>query len=172
MAFTVIFAYFKPMKRANLGYSFTDLLDYGYLLEHNTILLKNGFLMKIYKLEPKCHRFLHDSDQSHQHDIIARAINDLDCQFMLNVDIIIKKAKPCDKETSYFGPKIFSLLFSKRNELHQGCFTNEYYLSITKIDERYSLVDKHHKYETVFSDFQKQTSNFVSKLSSVLNLQE
>lgn len=172
MAFTVIFAYFKPMKRANLGYSFTDLLDYGYLLEHNTILLKNGFLMKIYKLEPKCHRFLPDSDQSHQHDIIARAINDLDGQFMLNVDIIRKKAKPCDKETSYFGPKIFSLLFSKRNELHQGCFTNEYYLSITKTDERYSLVDKHHKYETVFSDFQKQTSNFVSKLSSVLNLQE
>ena len=112
MAFTVIFAYFKPMKRANLGYSFTDLLDYGYLLEHNTILLKNGFLMKIYKLEPKCHRFLPDSDQSHQHDIIARAINDLDGQFMLNVDIIRKKAKPCDKETSYFGPKIFSLLFS------------------------------------------------------------
>ncbi len=172
LASTVLLAHFKTIKKANDSYSFADLLDYGYLLENNTILLKNGFLLKIYKLEPKCHRFLTDSDQSKLNDLIARAVNDLNGQFMLNVDIIRSKAQTCSKEDPYFGPKIFACLFSKRSKLHQDCFTNEYYLSITKNDATYSLVTHQHKHRTVFNDFQKQTCNFVSKLSSVLNLRE
>ena len=75
---------FLPYKRFSRQYSFTDLLDYAVLGPKDTVILKNGALMKVYRIIPVCTSYLNEHDAHKIHSMLCSSIKKLDKTYILS----------------------------------------------------------------------------------------
>ena len=179
-ALTVTVVYSRPYKRGGRERSFADLLDYAFIGPHDCIVLKNGALMRIYKIKLKTQRYQSDEALDRIHETLHGVFDRMDERTIINYDILRREDDEKD-DLSYFGPFIGQALFLKRSEFFKEhrAFKNEFYLSITSLDYKISIGDFERylfcNYQTASlkkatSAFKKHCLSFEQALSSFLKI--
>ena len=92
-------------KKAVKKNAFTDLIDYALLGPDNIIILKNGALMKVYKIEAQCISFEDPIFIKKKQQSVCDAIKEVNSSFIINFDVIRTKDNDYIKpESTYHGP--------------------------------------------------------------------
>ncbi|SFS48845.1 type IV secretion system protein VirB4 [Succinivibrio dextrinosolvens] len=129
---------FLPYKKFCRNYSFTDLLDYAILGPQNTVLLKNGALMKCYKITPRCTSYLSEQELEKLHSMIMRSIRKLDKSYIFNCDVIRSKDMSYlhNNDECFYGSNEARTLYERRVEFFEKntTFSNEFFISFTKLN--------------------------------------
>ncbi|WP_031492553.1 hypothetical protein [Succinivibrio dextrinosolvens] len=174
---------FLPYKRFSRQYSFTDLLDYAVLGPKDTVILKNGALMKVYRIIPVCTSYLNEHDAHKIHSMLCSSIKKLDKTYMVNCDVI--RSADLDKEDSvFFGSNAARRLYEKRSEYFERnrTFKNEFFISFTRLnssagaDDIISLLKGEKSFrEGLISEidsFNHEAKSFIDGFSSVCEIKE
>jgi type IV secretion system protein VirB4 len=136
---------FVPYKKFSKNYSFTDLLDYAILGPKNTVLLKNGAIMKCYRITPRCTSYLSEQELDKLHSMIMSSIRRLDKSYIFNCDVIRSKDASAlhNSDEFFYGAKEARKLYEKRAEFFEKntTYTNEFFLSFTKLNCSLDSVD-------------------------------
>ncbi len=126
---------YLPYKKFSGHYSFADLLDYAVLGPQDTVILKNGALMKVYRITPVCTSYLSDHEAHKIHSMLCSSIKKLDKTYMVNCDVI--RSADSDKDDSaFFGSNEARRLYEKRAEYFERnrTFKNEFFISFTRLN--------------------------------------
>ena len=174
---------FLPYKRFSRQYSFTDLLDYAVLGPKDTVILKNGALMKVYRIIPVCTSYLNEHDAHKIHSMLCSSIKKLDKTYMVNCDVI--RSADLDKEDSvFFGSNAARRLYEKRSEYFErnSTFKNEFFISFTRLnssagaDDIISLLKGEKNFRESFiseiDSFNHEAKSFIDGFSSVCEIKE
>lgn len=116
--------------------AFADLIDYALLGPNNIIILKNGALMKVYKIKAQSLCFSDPLLIKKKQQSMSDAIKEVNSNFIINFDVI--RTKDNDSlvvDGIYHGPdKAKELFYARAESLKQdACYKNEYYLCITSL---------------------------------------
>ncbi|MBP5244441.1 MAG: hypothetical protein J6Z28_06975 [Succinivibrio sp.] len=172
---------FLPYKKFSGHYSFTDLLDYAVLGPKDTVILKNGALMKVYRIIPMCTSYLSDHEANKLHSMLSSSIKKLDKTYMVNCDVI--RSADLDKDDSFFyGSNAAKRLYEKRSEYFERnrTFKNEFFISFTRLsssvgaDDIISLLkDDKRLREGLLSEidsFNHEAESFIEGFSSLCEI--
>lgn len=171
-------AFIKPYKKAKMDYAFSDLLDYAKLLKSECILLKNGSLLRIYKVKPKCYQTIDESSLELHQSLISKALYSLDKNYAVHFEFIRERHKNTDEDVSYFGPDTLKRLFLKRFSKINECFENSFYLCVTKHYKNVApdlFLLQENAQDALFEieeDFLKHEGVLISTLSDSLDLEK
>ncbi|GEM_PF-789666 len=124
----------KQYKCASNQPGFTDLLDYALLGPQNTIILKNGALLKTFKVKAHDLSYADSALISRTQELTANAFRKLGGNFILNVDFIRQKVSDVE-DCEYKGNDKAKKLYYKRKEFFRtnSTYTHECYLTITSL---------------------------------------
>lgn len=177
---------FLPYKKFSRNYSFTDLLDYAILGPQNTVILKNGALMKCYRITPECTSYLSEEALDKLHSMITGSIRRLDKSYIFNCDVIRSRntsAKPNNGEL-FYGSTEAKRLYEKRAEFFEKntTYTNEFFLSFTKLGcnletadiESVFRGDSHlpQRFLNTVKTFNQESKSFIDGFSSFCEIEE
>lgn len=177
---------FLPYKKFCRNYSFTDLLDYAMLCPQNTVLLKNGALMKCYKITPGCTSYLSEQELEKLHSMIMRSIRKLDKSYIFNCDVIrsTDMSHLHNNDDCFYGSNEARALYEKRGEFFEKntTFTNEFFLSFTKLncnltsEDIASLLREDEKLPlsltSTIESFNQEARSFIDGFSSFCEVRE
>lgn len=124
----------RQYKTASEGAGFTDLLDYAMLGPQNTVILKNGGLLKTFKVTAKDLTYADSSNIIRTQELTANAMRKLGGNFILNVDFIRQKVNNI-QESEYKGSDLAKRLYHRRKEFFQknSTYTQDCYLTVTSL---------------------------------------
>ena len=174
-------------KKAVKKNAFTDLIDYALLGPDNIIILKNGALMKVYKIEAQCISFEDPIFIKKKQQSVCDAIKEVNSSFIINFDVIRTKDNDYIKpESTYHGPvKAKELFCSRMDTLKQDvCYKNDYYLCITslagtldtqtltKLFSNNKGVEEDTTISELLEAFKTQTDRVLQRISTSFELRE
>ncbi|WP_406021781.1 hypothetical protein [Succinivibrio sp.] len=174
-------------KKAVKKNAFTDLIDYALLGPDNIVILKNGALMKVYKIEAQCISFEDPLLIKKKQQSVCDAIKEVNSSFIINFDVIRTKDNDyINPDSTYHGPVRAKELFCKRMDTlkHDACYKNEYYLCVTSLagtldaQTLTSLFTKNSNNETdtsisdLLEAFKTQTDRVLQRISTSFELRE
>ena len=110
---------FKRCKRTQEAYSFTDLLDYANIGPQDTIIMKNGGLLKIFEIKLPSYKYQEDNLIDKHQALIANAIKNLGGNFTINFDVIRDFDKKLD-DSKFYGNDVAKKLVEERKQVHTG----------------------------------------------------
>lgn len=180
----------RQYKTASDNPGFTDLLDYALLGPKNTIILKNGNLLKTFKVTAKDLSYADSSNIALTQELTANAFRKLGGNFVLNVDFIRHKLTDIE-DSEYKGSAEAKKLYLKRKEFYKNnaTYTQECYLTITstnhslgsirnsaslfKNDQSEKTFDRaDNRVTSVITDFNKSVDDIKNSLENTLKLEE
>lgn len=183
IALIVGVVYTRPHKKANTSNCLADLLDYAQLTSKDTIILKNGALMRIYSVKLKSLSYKQDHEIEKLHYDISNVFKKLEGSYVLNFDLIREEHSNHKEPRSYFGPFNGRRLFLKRlsDFQRQNSFFSEYYFSITSLGqglgtsyfsnlflkEKQSIKDNTHN---LIEEFEKTCDYVISAFSEAVEI--
>ncbi len=134
-AFVLTMRMAATRKRARPYRGFDDLLDYALLDDDDTIVLKNGGLMRVYRLELKCLSDVDEESLESIHTTLLKAFNSLDETVIVNYDML-RSLNDSRTDLSYFGPQSGKNFFCERlrNLDDDKTFHNEFFVSLTRLN--------------------------------------
>lgn len=176
---------FKRCKRTQEAYSFTDLLDYANIGPQDTIIMKNGGLLKIFEIKLPSYKYQEDNLIDKHQTLIANAIKNLGGNFTINFDVIRDFDKKLD-DSKFYGNDVAKKLVEERKQVHTGkSFNTRYFLSITLLDSvidikfihRFLLKKKSYLQQQkeslkVIDNFNKKIATFKNSLENTIELVE
>lgn len=181
----------KQHKCASNHPGFTDLLDYALLGPQNTIILKNGGLLKTFKVKANDLSYADNALICRTQELTANAIRKLGGNFILNVDFIRQKVNDIE-DCEYKGNDKAKKLYLKRKEFFKtnDTYTQDCYLTITSLSHSLgslrniaSIFDEDDlskdcvtiaddKINSVIIDFSKSVEAIKNSLENTLKLEE
>lgn len=183
LCFVILSGIFIPYKKFSKHHSFTDLLDYALLGPNNTVILKNGALMKIYRITPLCTSYLDEYELEKLHSQINKSIRKLDKSYIFNCDVIRSQDSSVDK-SEFCGGKEARCLYEKRAEFFEKntTFRNDFYISFTKLNCGIVANDVISLWEngknissslaSVLDEFNLEAGNFIEGFSQLCTIEE
>lgn len=181
----------KQYKCASNHPGFTDLLDYALLGPQNTIILKNGGLLKTFRVKANDLSYADSALICRTQELTANAIRKLGGNFILNVDFIRQKVNDVE-DCEYKGNDKAKKLYLKRKEFFKtnDTYTQDCYLTITSLSHSLgslrniaSIFDEDDlskdcvtiaddKINSVIVDFSKSVEAIKNSLENTLKLEE
>ncbi len=129
----------RPYKKFSHSYAFSDLLDYALLGPYDTLILKNGALLKCFKVYPHSQSYLLEFEYEKLHTRLSQSLKKLDKSFIFNFDVIREQDLNFDDKSEHlYSDKTVGTLISQRKDyfLEHPAYKNAFYLSFTKLDNK------------------------------------